>query len=346
MVHQVTQRLSAQHLRAQAEAFKPGTLEMKAKPSPSIQDWVIETPTRAAFETEQSSSSPDKALPLVNKTEFSPDKLTTDTRHLDIEQKLKWYKARVAMLEVEIDVSGSTPDNELVLKWNKARVALLEVEINAAHKNHEVARGDLAQPTDDHPPESPKYAHLSADWPNRASSSTIESELIEPVVGDDGKICRSASKNRLGKFTHIGQKLRHRRGTFTFGSGEFSGSFHARLNANVEDLLASPTPSGRYPIPLPGHSHAHPPQGRASSGVAHGHPAAAADNIDSCTEGKYQELDDYFNNETFGINSSTSLAEEDGDVFVSSPGRGYQYTQSPSSYGGVSLEDKGGFGYQ
>jgi hypothetical protein len=29
-------------------------------------------------------------------------------------------------------------------------------------------------------------------------------------------------------------------------------SFDARLNANVEDLLASPTPSGRYPIALPG----------------------------------------------------------------------------------------------
>jgi hypothetical protein len=349
MIHQVTQRLSAQHLRAQAEAFKPGTLEMKAKPSPSIQDWVIETPTRAAFETEQSSSSPDKALPLVNKTaaaqEYSPDKLTTNTRHLNIEQRLKWYKARVAMLEVEIDMCGSTPKKESVLKWHKAKVDMLEMDIIAAHQEHEEARGDLAQPTEDHPPESPKYAHLSADWPNRASSSTIESELIEPVVGDDGKICRSASKNRLGKFTHIGQKLRHRRGTFTFGSGEFSGSFHARLNANVEDLLASPTPSGRYPIPLPGHTHAHPPQGRASSGIAHGHPAIAADHIDSCTEGKYQELDDYFN-ETFGINSSTSLAEEDGDVFVSSPGRGYQYTQSPSSYGGVSLEDKGGFGYQ
>lgn len=344
MVQEVTQRLSALQLRAQAGAFKPDDLGKGDKSPPSIQDWVIETPTRATFETEQSSSSQDKALLLPNKTvaaqEFSPDKLATNTRYLDMEQKLKWYKARIAMLEVEIDVSGSTPDTELVLKWNKARIDLLEVEMNAAHREHEVARGDLAQPTDDHPPESPKHAHLSADWPNRASGSSIESAMIEPVVGDDGKICRSVSKNRLDKFTHIGQKLRHRRGGLTFGSQEFSGSFDARLNANVEDLLASPTPSGRYPFPLPGHTHAHPPQGRTSTYPAHGHPAA--DHFDSCTEGKYQQPDDYFGNEAHDMNSSTSLAQGDDDVFLddSPRGRGHQNIQSPSSYGGVWLNDR------
>jgi hypothetical protein len=343
MVHEVTQRLSAQQLRAQAEAFKPCDLGKGDKSSPSIQDWVIETPTRSAFETEKSSFSLDNSLPLASTAvaaqEYSPDKL--NTRNLDMEQKLKWYKARVAMLEVEIDMTGSTPKNESVLKWHKAKVDSLEVEIVAAHKDHDVARGDLAQPTPDHPPESPTHGHLSADWPNRASGSSIESALIEPVVGDDGKICRSVSKNRLDKFTHIGQKLRHRRGGLTFGSQEFSGSFDARLNANVEDLLASPTPSGRYPIPLPGgHTHAHPPQGRPSTGPAHGHPAA--DHIDSCTEGKYQQLDDYFGNEAHGINSSTSLAEGDGDVFLddSPRGRGHQNIQSPSSYGGVWLDDR------
>jgi hypothetical protein len=346
MVQEVTQRLSAQQLRAQAEAFKPGDLGKGDKSSPSIQDWVIETPTRTAFETEQCSSSFNE-LPLVAAQEHSPEKLTEYTRHLDIEQKLKWYKARVAMLEVEIEMSGSTPKNESVLKWHNAKVDTLEIDIIASHKKHEEARGDLAQPTDDHPPESPKHAHLSADWPNRASGSSIESALIDPVVGDDGKICRSVSKNRVDKFTHIGQKLRHRRGGLTFGSQEFSGSFDARLNANVEDLLASPTPSGRYPIPLPGgHTHAHPPQGRPSTGPAHGHPAA--DHIDSCTEGKYQQLDDYFGNEAHVMNSSTSLPQGDDDVFLDDlpRGRGHQNMQSPSSYGGVWLNENDGHGYQ
>jgi hypothetical protein len=133
----------------------------------------------------------------------------------------------------------------------------------------------------------------------------------------------------------------------TFGSQEFSGSFDARLNANVEDLLASPTPSGRYPIPLPGgHTHAHPPQGRPSTGPAHGHPAA--DHIDSCTEGKYQQLDDYFGNEAHGMNPSTSLTQGDDDVFLDDlpRGRGHQNMQSPSSYGGVWLNENDGHGYQ
>jgi hypothetical protein len=352
LVQHVTHRLSAQYLRAQAEAIEPGNLEREVKSPPSIQDWVIETPVRTAFEIEQFSSSPGKALSSVNTTlaapEYSPEKLTTNTTHLDLEQKLKWHKARVDMLEVEIDMSGSTPKKQSVLKWLKAKVRMLEIDIIAAHKEHEVARGDLAQPTDDHPPQSPKTAHHSDDWPNRASNSSIESLFIEPIVDEDGKIFRSASKSRLDKFTHIGQKLRHRRGNF--GSEEFSSSFDARMQANVEGLLASPTRSGAYPIPLPGHTHAHPPQGRLSTRPAHGHPTAAADQIDSCAECRYQQKSTFNDNGT-----NPSVDGGDGDVFFSPRGRGYQNTkQSPSTRdasqmshnGGIWLEDKGGYGYQ
>lgn len=348
MVHEVTQRLSAQHLRAQAEAFEPGNLGREMKSSPSIHDWVIETPVRTAFEIEQFSSSPGRALSLVNTSaavlEDSPEKLAANTCHLDLEQKLKWHKARVDMLEVEINMPGSTPQKEAVLKWQKAKVRMLEMDIIAAHKQHEVARGDLAQPTEDHPPQSPTHEYHSADWPKRANGSSIESELIEPEVNEDGKICRSVSKNRPEKFTHIGQKLRHRRGTLAFPAEEFSGSFDARLNANVEDLLASPTSTNRYPVPLRGHTHAHPPQGRPSTGPAHGH---LADHIDSCTEGRYQQERQYYGNEA-------NLAGEDGDVFVER-GRGHLNRQSPStrdvsqmSNGGIWLEDKGesSYGYQ
>jgi len=356
MVHQVTQRLSAQYLRAQAEASEPGTLGRAVKTSPSIQDWVIETPVRSAFEIEQSSSPSGNALSLVNMSavvqEDSPEKLTAKTRHLDLEQKLKWHKARVDMLEVEIDMPGSNLKMEAVLKWQKAKVRMLQIDIIAAHKEHEVARGNLAQPTDDHPPQSPRHEHHSSEWPKRANGSSVESELIEPVVDENGKICRSASKNRLDKFTHIGQKLRHRRGTFTFANQEFSGSFDARLNANVEDLLASPTSSGRYPIPLPGHTHAHPPQGRPSTGLAHGRPEATPGHIDSCTEGKYSQEHEYCGNEAHRLNSA-NLTGADDDVFISSRGRGYLNRQSPSirdpsqmSYnGGTWLGNKGESGY-
>jgi hypothetical protein len=355
MVHQVTQRLSAQHLRAQAEAFEPGHLEREVKSPPSIQDWVIETPVRAAFGINQSPSSMSgESLSLANTTvaasEYSPDKLTTDTSHLNMEQKLKWHKARVDMLEVEIDMSGSTPKKEAVLKWLKAKVRILEINIISAHNAHEAARGDLAQPTDDHPPQSPNYEHHSDDWPKRANGSSVESELIEPEVDDDGKIVRSVSKNRAEKYTHIGQKLRHRRGNFP--TEEFSGSFDARLHANVEDLLASPTPSGRHPVLLPVHTHAHPPQVRPSTGLAHGHSAAAADHIDSCTEGRYQQDHLYCGHDAHNINTSANLDGGD-DPFVLPRGRRRLNAQSPStrdasqrSYNsGIWLEDEGGSGY-
>lgn len=353
MDQKVTQRLSAQRLRAQAAAFEPESLGAQATRSPSIQDWVIETPSRTAFEIEPSSSSSSGQLPLINTIvaalEYSPDKYATNTQHLDMEQKLKWYKARVSMLEAEIKLAGSTADLVATLKWYRAKVDMLEVDIIAAHKEHEVARGDLAQPTDDHPPQSPTTPHNSAHWPKKASGSSVESALIAPLVDDNGKICRSVSKSRLEKRTHVGQKIRHRRGNIS--TEGFTGSFDARMNANVEGLLASPTRSGTYPIGLPAHTHAHPPQQRHSARLASGHLAAAQ--MDSCTEGQHQQVGEYCRDESPNITSPTSMTGEDDDVF-SPRGRGYHNMQSPSTRdvsqvsntGGIWLQGQGGYGYE
>ena len=357
MVPHVAQRISAQNLRAQAASFEPGNLGGETISSPSIHHWVIETPSRTAFATEQSPSSSSSsnvqslAITNVAAAEYSPDKSTTITRHLNMEQKLEWHKARVEMLEVEVEMSHSTPDIEACLKWQRAKVRMLEIDIIAAHKEHEEARGDLAQPTDDHPPQSPGTAHSSADWPKRAKGSSVESALITPEVDENGKICRSVSKNRLDKPTHIGQKLRHRRGTIN--TEGFTGSFDARMNANVEGLVASPTYSGAYPIELPTPTHGHPPQQYASTRFSHGNPEIPADQIDSCTEDQRNRECEHYSSESHQFTSPASIAGNDDDVF-SPRGRGYPATQSPptrdvsqmSYNGGIWLEDKRGYGYQ
>jgi len=354
MIPQVTQRISAQNLRAQAMSFEPGNLQGEKNSPPNIQHWVIETPSRTTFETDQSSSpSPSKGQALAITTavqSYSPEKSSLITRHLNMEQKLKWHKSHVAMLEAEIEMSHVTSNTQSCLKWHRARVGALEVDIIAAHREHEVARGELAQPTDDHPPQSPVTPHNSAHWPKEANGSSVESALIAPEVDENGKICRSVSKNRLDKRTHIGQNIGHRRGTF--GTEGFTGSFDARMNADVEHLVGSPTYGRAYPVELPAPTHGHPPQQHAATRFDNGRPTIPVGQTDSGTEGKFYHGSEHYDSD-HGVTSPTSIAGEGDDVF-SPRGRSHQIMQSPpnrdvsqmSYNGGIWLEDKNGYGYQ
>lgn len=339
MVAQVAHRLSAQHLRAHNTDGKTDGGDTNVPASPSIQDWVELTPTRGTVALAR--QSPSMVLTLRKSIDFmeSPEK---PVRSADLADRLKWHKAMAALAEVEIkmaEAQGHSPSEKRdMLKWHTAKVACYEVEIAAAHREHEEARGDLAKDTANHPPASPGTPQSSADWPKVASGSSIESDLIAPEIDENGKILRSASKNREGKATHIGQKLRHRRGDI--GGGGFTSSFDARLSANVHDLISSPTRASAYVTSRATRTHGHPQQRNAV------HPAHGQH--DSCTEDQHCNEDeryhyDYIHNEdTFDFASQIAAPEDDDEVF-SPRGRGYHHSRpardvSQISYnGGIEL---------
>lgn len=349
MLHQPLHRLSAKHLNAHATSFRPQRVQdLGSRGSPDVQGWICETPSRDSFEVDLSSDS-GIALTMSDiigmEHEYSPNK-----DFMNIEQQIKWHEAKANMLEVELLMcrAGSeiAATKSYRCKWHKAKVQQLEVEKDVIHQKHEAARGELAQPTIDHPPSSPGTPENSAHWPKKATTSSIESALIEPVTNENGKIVRSISKNREGKATHISQKasqraLRHARGHVR--NGGFTGSFDARMNANVNELLASPTENKMFAGNHPFHTHGHPPQ-RSVSRRDH-------KQYDSCNEEQYFASDSYQDDAESNIGSQFGADKDDNDVF-SPRGRGYysypsESARDPSqvSHHGVNL-DKAEYGYK
>lgn len=335
MVAQITHRLSAQHLRTHNDV-KSEDVKPAVSGSPSLQNWVNMTPTQGS--AADSKRSPDMTLTLRTSTDAfeSPEK---PVRSADLADKLKWHKAQAELLAIEIKMSQSSgfPIHEEktdLLKWHSAKVVCLEVEIAAAKKDHDSASSEVAHEMAKRPTPSTGTPHNSAEWPSWTTNSSEESRFVTPEVGKHGQIHRSSSRSREGKTTHIGQTIRHRRGDVS--NGGFTGSFDARMNADIDNLISSPTRSNAA---LATRTHGHPPQ-RAPMRAAH-------DQYDSCTEDQHCDNDD--GDDAFEFASQIGPVEEDDEVF-SPRGRGYHNPQplrdvSQMSYnGGIELKD--GYGHK
>ena len=320
MIADLTHRLSAQHLHPHNSEARTDN-EAAVPASPSIQDWVELTPTRGAV----AKQSPSRALTVKTSTNLaeSPEKAV---RSADIADRLKWHHAMASALEIEIKMAGanghSTSEKQDMLKYHNAKVVCYEVELAAAHREHQDACGELAKSTVNHPPTSQGTPNNSTLWPTWAHDSSVESDLITPVVDEHGKILRSVSKTRAGKATHVGHKIRHRRGNV----GEFTSSFDERMKATVQDLIRSPKRVSSYLASRPARTHGHPPQQRTAVRPAHGQH-------DSCTEGQQCNEDDRYhyeyshNDQTLDFASRVGAPEDDDEPF-SPRGRGYQHAQS------------------
>jgi hypothetical protein len=335
MMPQISHRLSAQSLHAHNSDGKTDTVKTVVSTPPGIHEWVITTPTRAtAAGTEKTPS-----MALTVKTATGPgDSPEKAVRSADLADKLKWHKAMAVAFELEVKMEkGSGPaitEKQDLIKWHNARAACLEVEIIAVRREHSEARGELAQETANHRPASPGTPNQSANCAKWATHSPNESGLATPGADDHGNALHSAARAHEEHATHVGQKLRHRRGDIS--NGGFTGSFHARASANVEDLLSSPARSNAYPANYPTYTHGHPKQ------------ATSVRQHDSCTEDQsysgderysYRELDD-----AFEFASQVDPREDDDEEFSPS-GRGYHHSQPTrdesqiSYHGGIELGD-------
>ena len=322
MIAHLTHRLSAQHLQAHNSDVKTDSVDTTSA-SPGIRDWVELTPTRGTVAP--TKQSPSMALTVKTSTDLneSPEK---PVRSADMADRLKWHQAMAAALEVEIkmaDANGhSTSEKRDMLKYHNAKVVCYEVEIAAAHREQQEACGELAKSMVNRQPTSPGTPHNSADWPTRADGSSIESAMIAPEVDEHGKILRSVSKNREGKATHVGQKIRHRRGDVG-NNGGFTSSFDARMNATVQDLIRSPTRVSAYAISRPTRTHGHPQQ-RTAERPAHGqHDSCTEDQ--QCKEDERYHYDYSHDDEAFDFASQIGAPEDDDEVF-SPRGRTHQHT--------------------
>jgi hypothetical protein len=335
MMPQISHRLSAQSLHAHNSDGKTDTVKTVVSTPPGIHEWVITTPTRAtAAGTEKTPS-----MALTVKTATGPgDSPEKAVRSADLADKLKWHKAMAVAFELEVKMEkGSGPaitEKQDLIKWHNARAACLEVEIIAVRREHSEARGELAQETANHRPASPGTPNQSANCAKWATHSPNESGLATPGADDHGNALHSAARAHEEHATHVGQKLRHRRGDIS--NGGFTGSFHARASANVEDLLSSPARSNAYPANYPTYTHGHPKQ------------ATSVRQHDSCTEDRsysgderysYRELDD-----AFEFASQVDPRGDDDEEF-SPRGRGYHHSQPTrdesqiSYHGGIELGD-------
>jgi hypothetical protein len=335
MMPQISHRLSAQSLHAHNSDGKTDTVKTVVSTPPGIHEWVITTPTRAtAAGTEKTPS-----MALTVKTATGPgDSPEKAVRSADLADKLKWHKAMAVAFELEVKMEkGSGPaitEKQDLIKWHNARAACLEVEIIAVRREHSEARGELAQETANHRPASPGTPNQSANCAKWATHSPNESGLATPGADDHGNALHSAARAHEEHATHVGQKLRHRRGDIS--NGGFTGSFHARASANVEDLLSSPARSNAYPANYPTYTHGHPKQ------------ATSVRQHDSCTEDQpysgderysYRELDD-----AFEFASQVDPRGDDDEEF-SPRGRGYHHSQPTrdesqiSYHGGIELGD-------
>lgn len=333
---QIGHRLSAQHLRPNNNDAKSDDVKTGVSGSPSIQDWVDRTPTHDV--APGSKRSPDMTLTLKASTDAfeSPEK---PVRSADLADKLKWHKAQAELMAIEIKMSQSSgfPIHEEkadLLKWHNAKVVCLEVEIAAAKKEHDSACSEVAHETAKRPTPSTGTPHNSAEWPSWTTNSSNESRFVTPQVDRHGKIDRSSSKNREGNATRTGQTIRHRRGDVH--NGGFTSSFDARMNANIDNLISSPTRSNAA---LATRTHGHPPQSA--------HMRATHDQYDSCTEDQHCDNDD--GDDAYEFASQIGPVEEDDEVF-SPRGRGYHHQPplrdvSQMSYnGGIALKD--GYGHK
>jgi hypothetical protein len=341
MMQQVTRKLSAHHLRAHNASTKTDDANNVGPSSPSIQEWVARTPTRTN-DGKHELPAP-MALTVKTATNFtqSPEKPVNSA---DMADRLKWHKASAVALEIEVRMAQASDrpltEKEDLIKWHNAKAACLEVEIAAARREHEEACGELVKETAKIPPASPSTAHNSADWPRWTNGSSAESSLVAPEVDEGGKIIRSLSKDRDGKAVHVGQKLRHRRGDIN--NEGFTGSFDARINANVEELISSPTRARAYPADQVSHIHGHPK--KHDSKHAHGQYDSCTDEH-RCHNAKHFHYDDIDDASDLASQVASLEEDEEDDEDFSPRGRGYHHS-SPSrddsqvSYnGGIRLGD-------
>ncbi|KAM0716336.1 hypothetical protein Q7P37_007781 [Cladosporium fusiforme] len=341
---------SAQRLRGQAIEFSPSNTNNRFASSPVVEDWVVTTPTRATT----SEQSPSKSLALVPSSDAKFDEGRI-TRLLSAPEQHKYHLAQVMVLEVqlatlrkelEVDPRGQRKNEERATllaeiesqyKYHLARKDILEVRMKTAEKEHEEARGDLAQESVDAAPISPSEPMNSSEFSR--PSEGFEETIIAPEQDEAGNFIRSVSKDGDGKPAHTSQVTRHRRGgIFDPNTGGFTGSFDARLVANVEGVLASPSRENTHPVG----SHQPFTDARFLGGES---ISARTPQYGSSNDDKYLDNNSSFNNDSANdVESQISFTDED-DVF-SPRGRFFfpaQRTRDASqvSYaGGIGLHER------
>lgn len=347
-----------QRLRAQAAEYTPshtpGNTKNRFASSPVVEDWVATTPTRGTFRSEQTPTKAQAVVPSSD-AKFDEDRIT---RLLSKQEQHKYHEAQVQVLEVRIAIlrvelgtnalqqnkKDESRENllaeiETQRKYHLGRKNILEVQLKTAEKEHDEARGELAQETVDNAPISPSEPINSSEFTR--PSDGFEEKIICPEYNETGKIIRSASKHGDDKPTHMSQVARHRRGGIYDPNREgFTGSFDARVVANVEGILASPIRGNVQPVASQQHANFCFLVGESIT--------APTPQYGSSNDDRYFDNGSSFDNDsTNDIESQISVTEHDDDVF--SPRGRFCYRTQPvqdsrdvsqfSHHGGIGLHE-------
>jgi hypothetical protein len=333
MMADLEQRFSAQNLRAHNTGANADSVAIVPVES-SIQTWVESTPIRDTFAPTKQSF--DNELVVKASTSHS-ENFAKPPRSANIAQLLEWYQNMAGLLDAQIkmDKTKGRPAAEediLELQHCISMAGCLKVEIDAAHRDHVIGGGENAGSTKNSPTVSRGTPCNSDDVLNKANSSGIESDNIEPVYDEDsGKIVRSVSKDREKKPTHISEKQQGHRRNNVEG---FTASFDQRMKANAQDVIRDPTRISGYSSSRAARDHGHPRQ-RTLAPPDYGQH-------DSCTEDQqWNEYGHYgysHNNNAFDAASQM----EDDEVF---PPRGRSYPHAHPGYDASQMSYNGGFGF-
>lgn len=354
------QKGSAQRLRAQAVEFDPSRIAGYTSDrfgfSPTVEDWVARTPTRATASSEPLAGKNKAMVPKLD-AKFDEDRINILSR----QEQHKYHDAQVQVLDVqmsilraelELDTQDDDEDRRGLLagietqhKYHFAKKSILEVQLKTTEREHEEARGDLAQETVDDAPISPSDPVNSSEFSR--PSDGFEEKIICPDYDENGRFIRSASKQGDDKPTHMSQVRRHRRGGIVDPNrGGFTGSFDARLRANVEEVLASPPLEHAQPVGSQQYPYSNMQQQPNMRFPGSEFIFAPTPQYGSSSDDKYSGNNSSFdNNSSNDVDSQIGVADNDDDVF-SPRGRFYirpQQTRAVSQmsyHGGIGLHER------
>jgi hypothetical protein len=327
IIQQLSDQFAAQRIHA------PNT-DAKADSEDKVSEWIDKTPKRDTFALAKQSSS--RLLRFKTSTELD-EILEKPVRSAGLAEKAKWHQSMAGRLEAEIKLikaSGNFPseEQEAQLQYHQNSVSRYEIELDTTHRVHQNARGNLADPTVNHPPTSPGTPYNSEDWPTKAYDSTVESDMIEPVTDEQEKLLRSVSKNREGKATYISEKVPRHRGNVE----KFSSAFNERSTSTTEERVIAYGSNSRA-----SQTHGHPPQ-RAVVGPTYGqHDSCAEDQ--QCNAGDRYHYEYSHNDNISDFASQAGASEDDGEVF-SPRGRGYQHQHAHPGRYASQMSYNGGMG--
>ncbi|GAB7327765.1 hypothetical protein MBLNU13_g11576t1 [Cladosporium sp. NU13] len=326
-VMQLTHQFAAQHIHA-------SNTDAKADIENTVADWIDKTPRRDNFALAKQPSGPDfdsKALTDLG------DILGNPPRSAGLAEKVEWHQSMAGRLEAEIKLikaSGNfqSKGQEAQLDYHQHSVKVYKITLDATYRDHQDARGDLADPTVNYPPTSPGTPHNSDDWPKKAYDSTVESDLIAPETDEHKKIHRSVSKNREGKAAYISEKIPRRRGDVR----EFSPAFNERSTATTEEPVNAYSSNSR-----PALTHGHPPKRTVVRPTYDQHDSCAEDQ--QCNEVGCYHYEYSHDDNVSDFASQAGAPEDDGEVF-SPRGRGYQYQHAHPGRYASRMSYNGGMG--